>query len=107
MIILVISLLTRPSKINVSYYEEEIKKLNMINQKIVLKNDSIILENKKLDELLKSVDIKIDSIDKVILSKDSEINKLKNQSNEIPENVFNMGADDVTRNLSEYLKRRN
>ena len=45
-----VSMLTRPTSVNVKYYEEEIKKLNIVNEKILLKNDSISLENLKLDE---------------------------------------------------------
>lgn len=102
-----VSMLTRPTSVNVKYYEEEIKKLNIVNEKILLKNDSISLENLKLDETLESINLKIDSIDKELASKDYKIKELKRKKDEIPKNVFNMGADDVTRSLTEYLKRRN
>lgn len=102
-----VSMLTRPASVNVKYYEEEIKKLNIVNEKIMLKNDSISLENLKLDETLENINSKIDSIDKELASKDYKIKELKRKKDEIPKNVFNMGADDVTRSLTEYLKRRN
>lgn len=102
-----VSMLTRPASVNVKYYEEEIKKLNIVNEKILLKNDSISLENLKLDETLENINSKIDSIDKELASKDYKIKELKRKKDEIHENVFNMGADDVTRSLTEYLKRRN
>jgi len=107
LVMFVVSILTRPSSVNVNYYEEEIKKLNIINENIMLKNDSISLENLKLDETLEKINSKIDSIDKELTSKDYKINQLKKKKDEIPKNVFNMGADDVTRSLTEYLKRRN
>ena len=102
-----VSMLTRPASVNVKYYEEEIKKLNIVNEKILLKNDSISLENLKLDETLENINSKIDSIDKELASKDYKIKELKRKKYEIHKNVFNMGADDVTRSLTEYLKRRN
>jgi len=107
LIMFTMSMLTRPTSVNVKYYEEEIKKLNIVNEKILLKNDSISLENLKLDETLESINLKIDSIDKELASKDYKIKELKRKKDEIPKNVFNMGADDVTRSLTEYLKRRN
>jgi hypothetical protein len=107
LIMFTVSMLTRPTSVNVKYYEEEIKKLNIVNEKILLKNDSISLENLKLDETLESINLKIDSIDKELASKDYKIKELKRKKDEIPKNVFNMGADDVTRSLTEYLKRRN
>jgi predicted RNase H-like nuclease (RuvC/YqgF family) len=107
LIMFTVSMLTRPASVNVKYYEEEIKKLNIVNEKILLKNDSISLENLKLDETLENINSKIDSIDKELASKDYKIKELKRKKDEIPKNVFNMGADDVTRSLTEYLKRRN
>jgi len=107
LIMFTVSMLTRPTSVNVKYYEEEIKKLNIVNEKIMLKNDSISLENLKLDETLENINSKIDSIDKELASKDYKIKELKRKKDEIPKNVFNMGADDVTRSLTEYLKRRN
>jgi hypothetical protein len=107
LILLLISILTRPNKVNVEYYEDEIKKLNEINNKLYKVNDSLNYENEKLNFTIINIENKIDSIDVILFKNNLEVEKLKNKKSEISNNVIIMGADDVTRSLTEYIKRRN
>ena len=105
-ITLLLTLLFRPSK-EVDTHEEKILMLETKNKKLMEYNDSLTTINMGLE---KDVVILEKNVNEIVIELESsvvEIEKLKRKRNEIPTNVIIMDSNDVTSNITEYLKRRN
>jgi len=105
-ITLILTLLFRPSK-DIDTHREEILMLETKNKKLMEYNDSLTTINMGLE---KDVVILEENVNEIVIELESsvvEIEKLKRKRNEIPTNVIIMDANDVTSNITEYLKRRN
>lgn len=105
-ITLLLTLLFRPSK-EVDTHSEKILMLETKNKKLMEYNDSLTTINMGLE---KDVVILEKNVNEIVIELESsvvEIEKLKRKRNEIPTNVIIMDANDVTSNITEYLKRRN
>jgi predicted PurR-regulated permease PerM len=103
--VLVVGILFWPSK-GVNTFEDEIKLLNEKNELLNNRNDSLDIINNELDLNIKNIKKQIDSTNTILGQTEIELKRLKNRKSEVHSNVITMGADDVTSNLSDYLKRR-
>ena len=103
---LILSFIFRPSK-PIETYEDEINALKQQNHQLLLSNDSINLINTKLQEEIKVILYAIDSTKVVLKETEEKLKNLEKKRNEIPDIINNMDSDDITNNLSNYLKRRN
>ena len=103
---LILSFIFRPSK-PIETYEDEINALKQQNQQLLLSNDSINLINTKLQEEINVILYAIDSTKVVLKETEEKLKNLEKKRNEIPDIINNMDSDDITNNLSNYLKRRN
>ena len=103
---LILSFIFRPSK-PIETYEDEINALKQQNQQLLLSNDSINLINTKLQEEINVILYAIDSTKVVLKETEEKLKDLEKKRDEIPDIINNMDSDDITNNLSNYLKRRN
>jgi peptidoglycan hydrolase CwlO-like protein len=104
-LVIVLMILLKPSK-GLNYYEDELNELNNKNKLLLEKNDSLYNINNTLQIELDSLSDDVDSVNLILGNNKKEIDRLKNRKGEIFDNVNNMDVNDVTRNLSGYLKRR-
>ena len=102
---LILSLLFRPS-IPIDTYEDEIKALKTQNKQLLLSNDSINNINNKLQKEINTILYVIDSTKVVLKETENKLAELEKKRNEIPNIINNMASDDITSNISDYLKRR-
>ena len=102
---LILSLLFRPS-IPINTYEDEINALKTQNKQLLLSNDSINNINNKLQEEINTILYAIDSTKVVLKETETKLAELEKKRNEIPNIINNMASDDITSNISDYLKRR-
>ena len=102
---LILSLLFRPS-IPINTYEDEINALKTQNKQLLLSNDSINNINNKLQEEINTILYAIDSTKVVLKETESKLAELEKKRNEIPNIISHMDSDDITSNISDYLKRR-
>jgi|TARA_R100000093_G_scaffold39841_2_gene20883 peptidoglycan hydrolase CwlO-like protein len=102
---LILSLLFRPS-IPIDTYEDEINALKTQNKQLLLSNDSINNINNKLQEEINTILYAIDSTKVVLKETETKLAELEKKRNEIPNIINNMASDDITSNISDYLKRR-
>ena len=103
---LILSFIFRPSK-PIETYEDEINALKQQNHQLLSSNDSINLINTKLQEEINVILYAIDSTKVVLEETEEKLKDLEKKRNEIPDIINNMDSDDITNNLSNYLKRRN
>ena len=103
---LILSFIFRPSK-PIETYEDEINALKQQNQQLLLSNDSINFINTELQEEINVILYAIDSTKVVLKETEEKLKDLEKKRNEIPDIINNMDSDDITNNLSNYLKRRN
>ena len=101
---LIYMLLKKPEK-EINLYEKEIEDIKKYNKLLIKQNDSIELVNYKLENDLKILNYGVDSINNILLVNKSEIKRLKNKKSEISININNMGSNDVTRSLSNYIEK--
>lgn len=104
-IALVLSLLFRPSK-SIDTYEDEIRALKNENKILLLSNDSINEINNKLQKEINTILYAIDSTKVILRETENKLAELEKKRNEIPGIISNMHSDDITNNISDYLKRR-
>ena len=104
-IALILSLLFRPS-IPIDTYENEIKTLKTQNKQLLLSNDSINNINNKLQKEINTILYAIDSTKVILKETETKLAELEKKRNEIPSIISNMDSDDITNNISDYLKRR-
>lgn len=104
-IALVLSLLFRPTK-SIDLYEDEIQALKNKNEQLLLSNDSIHQINNKLQEEINTILYAIDSTKVILKETENKLAELEKKRNEIPNIISNMHSDDITNNISDYLKRR-
>ncbi len=102
---LILSLLFRPS-IPIDTYEDEINALKTQNKQLLLSNDSINNINNKLQKEINTILYAIDSTKVVLKETETKLAELEKKRNEIPNIINNMASDDITSNISDYLKRR-
>ena len=102
---LILSLLFRPS-IPIDTYENEITTLKTQNKQLLLSNDSIININNKLQKEINTILYAIDSTKVILKETETKLAELEKKRNEIPGIISNMDSDDITNNISDYLKRR-
>ena len=102
---LILSLIFRPSK-PIDVYEDEIKALKDHNTQLLLSNDSINSINSKLQKEINTILYAIDSTKVVLKETETKLAELEKKRNEIPSIISNMDSDDITSNISDYLKRR-
>ena len=103
---LILSLLFRPS-IPIDTYEDEINILKKQNKELRLSNDSLTTANGELQEEINVILYAIDSTEVVLRETETKLAELEKKRNEIPNIINNMDSDDITNNISNYLKRRN
>ena len=87
-------------------YENEINSLKQQNEQLILSNDSINRINNKLQEEINTILYAIDSTKVVLKETETKLAELEKKRNEIPSIISNMDSDDITNNISDYLKRR-
>jgi chromosome segregation ATPase len=104
-IALILSFLFRPSK-PINTYESEINQLQTINKELRLSNDSLTSANNKLQKEINLILYAIDSTKVILRETEDKLAELEKKRNEIPNIVNNMDSDDITINISDYLKRR-
>ncbi len=104
-IALILSFLFRPSK-PINTYESEINQLQTINKELRLSNDSLTSANNKLQKEINTILYAIDSTKVILRETEDKLAELEKKRNEIPNIVNNMDSDDITINISDYLKRR-
>ena len=102
---LILSLLSKPST-PIDTYEDEINLLNKQNKELRLSNDSLSLANSKLQNEINIILYAIDSTEVILKETETKLAALEKKRNEIPSIINNMDSDDVTNNISDYLKRR-
>lgn len=102
---LVLSLLSK-SSISINTYDDEIKLLKKQNKELRLSNDSLTSANSKIQEEINFILHIIDSTEVVLRETEIELAELEKRRNEIPNIISNMDSDDITHNISDYLKRR-
>ena len=102
---LILSILSRPSP-TIDTYEDEINILKKHNKELRLSNDSLISANGELQKEINIILYSIDSTEVVLREIETKLVKLEKKRNEIPNIISNMDSDDITNNLTDYLKRR-
>ena len=102
---LILSILSRPSP-TIDTYEDEINILKKHNKELRLSNDSLISANGELQKEISIILHVIDSTEVVLREIEIELAELEKRRNEIPSIISNMDSDDITNNLTDYLKRR-
>jgi hypothetical protein len=102
---LILSILSRPSS-TIDTYEDEINILKKHNKELRLSNDSLISANGKLQNEINIILYAIDSTEVILKKTETKLADLEKKRNEIPSIINNMDSDDVTNNISDYLKRR-
>ncbi len=102
---LILSLLSKPST-PIDIYEDEINLLKKQNKELRLSNDSLSLANSKLQNEINIILYAIDSTEVILKETETKLADLEKKRNEIPSIINNMDSDDVTNNISDYLKRR-
>ena len=102
---LILSLLFRPPT-SIDIYEDEIKALKDQNTHLLLSNDSISSINNKLQEEVNTILYAIDSTKVILKETETKLADLEKKRNEIPNIISHMDSDDITNNISDYLKRR-
>ncbi len=102
---LILSFLFRPS-IPIDTYENEINLLKKQNNELRLSNDSLTSANIKLQNEINTILYSIDSTEVILKETEAKLAELEKKRNEIPSIIDNMDSDDVTNNISDYLKRR-
>ena len=102
---LILSILSRPSP-TIDTYEDEINILKKHNKELRLSNDSLISANGKLQNEINIILYAIDSTEVILKKTETKLADLEKKRNEIPSIINNMDSDDVTNNISDYLKRR-
>jgi chromosome segregation ATPase len=102
---LILSLLFKPST-SIDNYEDEINLLKEQNKELRLSNDSLSLANSKLQNEINIILYAIDSTEVILKETETKLADLEKKRNEIPNIINNMDSDDVTNNISDYLKRR-
>ena len=102
---LILSLLSKPST-PIDTYEDEINLLKKQNKELRLSNDSLSLANSKLQNEINIILYAIDSTEVILKETETKLAALEKKRNEIPNIINNMDSDDVTNNISDYLKRR-
>ena len=102
---LILSFLFRPS-IPIDIYEDEINLLKKQNKELRLSNDSLTSANIKLQNEINIILYAIDSTEVILKKTETKLADLEKKRNEIPSIINNMDSDDVTNNISDYLKRR-
>jgi len=102
---LILSLLSKPST-PIDTYKDEINLLKKQNKELRLSNDSLSLANSKLQNEINIILYAIDSTEVILKETETKLADLEKKRNEIPNIINNMDSDDVTNNISDYLKRR-
>ena len=102
---LILSILSKPST-PIDTYEDEINLLKKQNKELRLSNDSLSLTNSKLQNEINIILYAIDSTEVILKETETKLAALEKKRNEIPSIINNMDSDDVTNNISDYLKRR-
>jgi|TARA_R110001592_G_scaffold42763_7_gene138861 chromosome segregation ATPase len=102
---LILSILSKPST-PIDTYEDEINLLKKQNKELRLSNDSLSLANSKLQNEINIILYAIDSTEVILKETETKLAALEKKRNEIPSIINNMDSDDVTNNISDYLKRR-
>ena len=102
---LILSILSKPST-PIDTYEDEINLLKKQNKELRLSNDSLSLANSKLQNEINIILYAIDSTEVILKETETKLADLEKKRNEIPSIINNMDSDDVTNNISDYLKRR-
>ncbi len=104
-VVLVLVLLFRPQT-PINTYEDEINDLRNQNTLLLLSNDSINNINNKLQEEINTILYTIDSTKIILEETETKLADLEKKRNEIPNIISHMDSDDITNNISDYLKRR-
>lgn len=102
---LILSILSKPST-PIDTYEDEINLLKKQNKELRLSHDSLSLANSKLQNEINIILYAIDSTEVILKETETKLAALEKKRNEIPIIISNMDSDDITNNISDYLKRR-
>ena len=84
----------------------EIKALQTENTTLLNKNESLKKDNDKLDIILSQIDLKLSQNNKDTDAVLSELDKLNEKKNEIPNYVNSLSANDTADALAKYLENR-
>ncbi len=102
---LILSLIFRPSN-EIDMHEDELKQLELSNQKLQNENDSIKLDNIKLNEEVQELIIDIDSTQAALADTEDRLNDIENDKGKVSGYVNTLDADGIAESLTEYLNRR-
>ena len=84
----------------------EIKALQTENTTLLNKNESLKKDNDKLDIILGQIDLKLSQNNKDTDAVLSELDKLNEKKNEIPNYVNSLSANSTADALAKYLENR-
>jgi len=86
-------------------HKDDIDKLHSDNALLIKRNDSLFTENAKLDKQIQEINIELSANNEELADTQSELDKLKKKSHEIPTTIRNMSATSVSNSFTDYLKR--
>jgi peptidoglycan hydrolase CwlO-like protein len=89
----------------IDYRKGEIERLHEENKKLEGLNDSLISANQEIDNQFNELVSLIEEQERTLKSTQSQLNKLKNKRDEIPNYVNYLSANDVADELSAYIER--
>ncbi len=89
----------------IDYRENEIQKLQQLNEELQVNNDSLELINKKLDGQIAKIHTEIAVKEAELRQSNNQITKLNNRRNEIPIHITYLSANGVATELSDYITR--
>ena len=90
----------------INKHATEIKALQTENTTLLNKNESLKKDNDKLDIILGQIDLKLSQNNKDTDAVLSELDKLNEKKNEIPNYVNSLSANDTADALAKYLENR-
>lgn len=104
-IVVVLLIVFRPSK-SIEKYEDEIKQLQLDNERLFGNNDSLKTANKLLSEENEKLLRDIDNNTAMADSADKKITGLENEKDNVSDMVRKLNANGVTDALSNYVEMR-
>lgn len=92
-------------KKSIDYKESELKQLHEENKRLSDIKDSLTNANKEIDNQFNELVMLVDKQQENLQKTQSQLDKLKNKKNEIPNYVNHLSANDVADELSAYIER--
>lgn len=94
------------SDVDKDMYDKQIEKLEQENEQLLTQNDSISGVNKKIDKEIKDIKYSIYLTKNRLTTANNKIKTLQNGKDKIIPYVDDLSDDDVAREFTNYLNRR-